>query len=655
MKSNESHPATAGDVVPPARQTLAPALAWMTDQLAAALLKPGPTVVRDDPSDEDDEDDRSRQERDAASFAPDYWHWNHLRQIAATESGGEQADGRLPTEGPLLSIVVPVFRPALWYFRECVLSVLDQSYSNWELCLCDDGSDDAELSAAMAEFAATDTRVKALALESNGGISAASNRALAAATGEFVVLLDHDDLLTPDALAEIANVIADQGDVDVVYSDEDKIDEADRVGQPYFKPDWDPELLLSYPYLGHVMAVRREVLSLIGGFRSEFDGSQDFDLMLRATEVSRRVVHIPKVLYHWRMVAGSAAGDPDAKPWAYAASRHALEDAVTRRAIDGMVETGPFLGAYHVRRSIQGSPTVAVVIPYRDRAAMTLDCLKSLDRAPGYPINEVLLVDNGSTEPETRALRQVLERRPRTRVLNAPGVFNWSAINNAAVAQCRSDMVLFLNNDIEASSDGWLHAMVELAERPEVGAVGARLLFPDGDLQHAGVVLGLGGIGMHLFSGMPSERIGYFGWDRVVRSYSALTAACLLVRRNVFEEVGGFDEALPVAFNDIDFCLRLGQAGYRLLYTPHAELVHHESVSRGLSGHMRDFRSFVRRWEGALRRDDPYYNRNLGRFSTWCQLRWPGENEKWWASIEARMSEGEPPTIAVSAVGSGAT
>ena len=654
MKPNQSDPTTAGDAGSRPRESLAPALAWMTDHLAEALLTPCPPAVEDDLSGEDDETSGSQQQRDAASFAPDYWHWNHLRELAGADSGGVQANRPPPTDGPLLSIVVPVYRPALWYFRECVLSVLNQSYSNWELCLCDDGSDDSELSEAMAEFAAADARIQALALESNGGISAASNRALTAAAGEFVVLLDHDDLLTPDALAEIAYVIADRDDVDVIYSDEDKIDESDRVGQPYFKPDWDPDLLLSYPYLGHVTAVRHEVLSRIGGFRSEFDGSQDFDVMLRATEVSRRVVHIPKVLYHWRMVAGSAAGDPDAKPWAYSASRRALEDAVMRRAIHGSVETGPFLGAYHVRRAIQGSPTVAVVIPYRDRAAMTLDCLESLDRAPGYRISEVLLVDNGSTEPETRALRQVLEHRPRTRVLDAPGPFNWSAINNAAVAQCRSDMVLFLNNDIEASSDGWLHAMVEQAERPEIGAVGARLLFPDGDVQHAGVVLGLGGIGMHLFSGMPSERIGYFGWDRVVRSYSALTAACMLVRRSVFEEVGGFDEGLPVAFNDIDFCLRLGQAGYRLLYTPHAELVHHESVSRGLSGHTRDFRAFVRQWEEVLRQDDPYYNPNLGRFSTWCQLRWPGENEKWWSSIDAQMVQGDPPAIAVSVPGPGA-
>lgn len=618
--------------------SLAPALAWVTDRLVELLSK---AMTTTDAGDVDDDDERVTLVRDAASFPPDYWHWNHLRAREGIDGPGGPAGAPLPTTGPLLSIVVPVYRPALWYFRECVVSVIHQTYLDWELCLCDDGSDDPELSAAMAEFAALDPRVKALALEANGGISAATNGALAAATGKFIVLLDHDDLLTPDALAEIAAVVVADDQVDVIYSDEDKIDASDRVNQPYFKPDWDPELLLSYPYLGHVTAIRHEVLTRIGGFRTEFDGSQDFDVMLRSTEVARRVVHIPKVLYHWRMVAGSAAGDPDAKPWAYAASRRALEAAVTRRGIDGVVETGPFLGAYHVRRAIAGAPTVAVVIPYRDQAAMTVACLASLDRSPGYPINEVVLVDNGSVEPETRALHSVLEARPRTRVIDAPGAFNWSAINNAAVAHCHSDMVLFLNNDIEASSEGWLRSMVEQAVRPEIGAVGARLVYPDGTVQHAGVVLGVGGIGIHLFSGIHGDHIGYFGWDRVVRSYSALSAACLLVRRDVFDELGGFDESLPVAFNDIDFCLRMGQAGYRLLYTPHAVLIHYESASRGLSGYSSDFRTFMDRWRDVLRREDPFYNPNLSRVAPWCGFRWPGEDERWLEAVSAMVPTSE--------------
>jgi GT2 family glycosyltransferase len=612
----------------------------MADRTAEMLLRPPPVceIVEDD--------EPLLWGKDAASFPPAYWHWKHEWNVYRNEHADLSQDESLTSEGPLLSIVVPVYRPALWYFRECVRSVVEQTYRNWELCLCDDGSKDPELTEAMRQFAADDPRIKALSLDPNGGISAATNRALEAASGEFIVLLDHDDALDPEALSEMAKVIAAYDDVDVLYSDEDKLDEIDRPNQPHMKPDWDPDLLLSYPYLGHVTAIRHDLLKRIGGFRSEMDGSQDFDVMLRSTEQARRVVHIPKVLYHWRVVAGSAAGDPEAKPWAYAASRRALEDAVARQGIDGEVESGPFLGAYHVRRRVHGSPTVSVIIPFRDQGAMTVACLESLERSPGYPVNEVVLVDNASIEPETRVLREQLKNRPATRVLEYPGRFNWPAINNLAAATCTSDMLLFLNNDIEATSEGWLHALIELAQRPEIGAVAPRLNYPDGSLQHAGVVLGVSGIATHIFNGLPKGHHAYFGWERVVRSYSALSAACMMVRRQVFEEIGGFDEAYPVAFNDVDFCLRLGQAGYRLLYTPHAELTHHESLSRGLSGFSGDFREFVTHWGSVLREDDPFYNKNLSRFAPWCPLRLPGEDEEWLASVEALLETERTPGAA---------
>ena len=615
----------------PGDRSLVTALGWMTDQLAEALPRPDLPSGVDFPWDVD-----------AGSSPPNYWHWLHLRAAYRAEHADSLPVADLPTDGPLMSIVVPVYRPLLWYFRECVQSVLSQSYQRWELCLCDDGSGDPELTRAMEDFADGDPRIKVLAMDENRGISRATNEALAVATGEFVVLLDHDDELEVDALAEIAaEVIADEA-VDVIYSDEDKLDELDRPFMPHFKPDWDPDLLLAYPYLGHVMAVRHELLQRIGGFRPEFDGSQDYDVMLRATELARRVVHIPKVLYHWRVVAGSAAGDTDAKPWAHLASRRVLEDTVARRGIDGAVETGPFQGAYHVRRRVLDSPTVSVIIPFRDQAALTMACLDSLETAPGYEISEVVLVDNGSTEPETRALRQRLMQRADIRIIDYPGAFNWAAINNLAARTCDSDMLLFLNNDIEASSEGWLHALVELGQRPDVGAVGARLIFPDGKLQHAGVVLGLGGIASHLFVGMPKGDRGYFSWDRVVRGYSAVTAACMLVRRSVFEEVGGFDEAFAVGFNDVDFCIRLGHAGYRVLYTPHAELTHYESVSRGLSGYYRDYQEFLARWTDLLRNEDPSYNPNLGRLEPWCPLRPPGEDEVW-ISLVGGLIQPRPP------------
>lgn len=598
---------------------LASALAWMADRLAEAEGRP-PVVV--------EEDDEESPLTDAASFPPAYWHWKHL-WLERRNSHPEEFPPPAPVDdGPLLSVVIPVYRPSIWYFRECVQSVINQTYPHWELCLCDDGSGDPELASVMQAFAATDHRITALALEQNGGISAATNGALAAATGEFIVLMDHDDLMEPDALAELA-AAAREPEVDIVYTDEDKLDELDRIYQPYFKPDWDPDLLLSYPYFGHVTAIRHDILRRIGGFRSAFDGSQDYDVMLRSSELARRIVHVPKVLYHWRVVAGSAAGDPTAKPWAYAASRRALEDAVARRGIDGTVETGPFMGAYHLRRRIAGTPTVSVIIPFRDQAAMTVACLESLEVDPGYLIHEIVLVDNGSTEPETVVLRRQLNGRPDVRVLDYPGVFNWSAINNLAASTCQTDLLLFMNNDIEARSPGWLAALVEQGQRTDIGAVGARLLYPDGTIQHAGVVLGMEGIAAHLFAGLPSDRHGYFGWDTIVRSFSAVTAACMMVRREVFEEVGGFAEDLPVAFNDLDFCIRLGLAGLRTIYTPHAVLVHHESVSRGLSGYTQDFQRFLTRWADVIREDDPYYNRNLSRFDPYCDFRAPGEDQKW--------------------------
>ena len=570
---------------------------------------------------------------DAATDHGAYGYW--FRSESARQSALP-----LPVTGPTISVVVPVYRPALWYFRACVESVLAQRYQTWELCLCDDASADPELAQLLADLARRDRRIKVTALSENGGISRATNAALALAEGELVALLDHDDVLTPDALAEVAAAAAAHPDLDVCYSDDDKIGEHTAPFQPHFKPDWAPDLLLSYPYLGHLLVVRRSLLDDIGGFRSDFDGSQDYDVMLRATERARRVVHIPKILYHWRTVSGSAAGDQAAKPWAHLASRRALEDAVRRRGIDGHVDDGPFPGAYHVRRHVPARPSVSVIVPLRDQAAMTADCLRSLQAEPGHEELDVVLVDNGSIEPETHALFERLG--DGVRIIEYPGGFNWSVINNLAAASCQSELLLFMNNDIETRRPGWLDALVEQAQRPDVGAVGARLVFPDDVVQHAGVVLGQFGIAGHIFMGLPVGGIGYFAWDRVVRPYSAVTGACLMTRRAVFEELGGFDEELEVAFNDIDFCIRLVDAGLQVLYTPHAELVHHESVSRGMAGFSHDYRYFLRKWGRDRLRSDPYYSPNLSLFAQWCPVRGAGEPARW----EELMDElqGEPAT-----------
>jgi len=562
-----------------------------------------------------------------AWFDPGYTKW--LRGLEESEDG---TDAHLPTKGMLISVLVPVYRPKLWYFRACVDSIRAQSYESWELCLCDDASGDPELSELLNEMAGEDRRIKVVHRRENGGISRATNDALAVAIGEFVALLDHDDVIQRDALAEI--VAAIDRDTDVLYTDEDKIRggekplETPRLSNPHLKPDWAPELLLTYPYLGHFLVLRRALLQEIGGFRPDFDGSQDYDVMLRATEHARSVVHLPKVLYHWRAVEGSASDDATAKPWAHAASRRVLEDALQRRGVDAVVEDGYGPGWYDVRRPIKGSPSVTVIIPFRDEPAMTAQCLRSLAVAPGYENFEVVLVDNGSAEPETRALRDRWQRQG-IRIFDYPEPFNWSVMNNIAASRSDADLLLFMNNDIEARKPGWLHALVELAQRDDVGAVGARLLYPDGIIQHAGVTLGLGGIAAHLFAGLPRGLVGYMSWDRVVRPCSAVTGACLMSRRSVFEELGGFDENLQVAFNDVDYCLRLKDAGYQVLYTPHAELIHHESASRGISGFYHDIRQMLRKWDSERFLNDPLYNPNLSLLGTWCGLRSPGEVAAW--------------------------
>ena len=568
--------------------------------------------------------------RDAGSDATAYQYW--LRDRA--DKGGQTRTVDSIADGPLISVVVPVYRPQMWFLRACVESVTSQTYANWELCLCDDGSNDPLLSDFLSQLTRAHRQIEVSFQTRNGGISVASNAAVAQAKGDFIAFLDHDDVLHAEALAEVAACAQANPDADVIYTDDDKVDERGRRYQPHFKPDWAPDLLLTFPYLGHLLVIRRRLLKDIGGLRSEYDGSQDYDLMLRATERARRVIHIPRVLYHWRAVAGSAASTFDAKPWAHAASRRALEEAMARQGIEGSVEPGPFPGAYHARRAVPTGPSLSIIIPFRDHAAMTVKCLTSLRVDPGFENFEVLLIDNGSIEPETVALRDRLARVDRSRVIDFPDPFNWSRINNLAASSCESDLLLFMNNDVEATRPGWLAAMVEHAVRPEVGAVGARLLFPNGVTQHAGVVLGINGIAGHLFSGLPAGQLGYFAWDRMIRPYSAVTGACLMVRRAVFEELGGFDEDLAVAFNDVDFGMRVSDAGYRIIYTPLAELVHYESMSRGFSGFFRDYRYFLTKWDRTRLRTDPFYNPNLSLFAPWCPLRSAEEEAKWEALID---------------------
>jgi GT2 family glycosyltransferase len=531
---------------------------------------------------------------------------------------------------PLFSVIVPCYRPALVTFDRCIASVLTQSCDDWEICLCDDASSDPALAEQLAALTAADPRIHVKVRAANGGISAATNDALALASGRYVVFLDHDDELHDTALERIAQVIEEHPEADVIYSDEDKIDDSGRRFMPTFKPDWSPDLLLSNAYMCHVLVLRRELVSQLGGCRAEYDGAQDYDLMLRITEITSAIVHIPEVLYHWRTSAGSASGDPGAKPWAFEAGRRALEETARRRHIDASVVQHPRVpGSYHFMRTPKSSYLVSAIIPFRDEPALTAACYRSFIEHPGYDNFELLLVDNDSAQPETRALLEDLARDHRVRLIEAPGPFDWVAINNEAARKARGEMLLFLNNDVVARSHGWLAAMVAQAERPEVGAVGARLLYPDGTVQHAGVVVGVGWGATHVQQGISGDKPGYLSLTTVTRNFSAVTGACLMTRRSVFEEAGGFDGNLPIAFNDIDYCLRLRQAGLLVVYTPLAEMIHHESKSRGHSDDVTEAPFFRKRWRSLILSGDPYYNRNLGRFDNSCRLPIKEDEERW--------------------------
>ena len=516
---------------------------------------------------------------------------------------------------PLVSVLVPVYRPAPADLRRAIASVRAQSYSNWELCLADDGSGSAGTSAILAQAAADDARVRVTALARSGGIAAASNAALALGRGEYVALLDQDDELSADALLHAVDAINHHPRAGFLYSDEDKIDTAGKRYDPFFKPDWSPDLLLSENFCTHLLVARRDLVEHVGGFRTEYDGSQDYDLILRMSALTPEVAHIPRVLYHWRAAPGSAAASAQAKPYAAEAGRRAVEDHMRRLGTGATVVAGCGPGRLRVRYPIAPGSRAAILIPSGGHEGALRACLKSLATTT-YTDWEVVVIDNSRGRRIERLVGswecghavRYLDWRDRP--------FNYSAMNNAAARECTAPLLVFLNDDVEVIAPGWLEAMIELGSRPETGAVGAKLLYPDGRIQHAGVALGILDSGGHVFRGFDGRAHHYFDFPDVIRNVSAVTGACMLVRASAFEQVGGFDESLfPLSFNDIDLCLRLGRRGLRNLYTPHAVLLHHESLSRGPRNLIVDVagvEAMRARWRDLLD-TDPYYSPNLSR------------------------------------------
>ena len=549
-----------------------------------------------------------------------YAKWLKRNRLTSKEISNLKLELNSYKYRPTISILVPVYNTNLSHLKKMLCSVFDQIYPAWELCMVDDGSTKQEIKELLKQHAGRDPRIKIRSLPSTQGIAAASNTALSLAAGEFIGLLDHDDQLSPDALYEVVKLLNQHPDADMIYSDEDKIAEDGSRCDPFFKPDWSPDLFLSVMYTSHFGVYRKSIINEIGGFRKGYEGSQDYDLVLRLTEKTDRIFHIPKVLYHWRKAEGSAATSLDVKPHAVDSARKALEDALRRRQIAGSVSDDYSAGTYyHVQREIIGEPLVSIIIPTRDRQKPLQCCIDSIEKKNTYENYELLIVNNRSEHKSTLNYLNLLNQQTslsRVRIINYDLPFNFSALNNFAVEHARGEYLLFLNNDTEVVAPEWLTAMLEHGQRVEVGAVGAKLLYPDKPdkkVQHAGIILGINGVAGHAFKYLSENDNRYFSNLNVIRNYSAVTAACMLMRREVFEEVGGFDaENLSVAYHDVDLCLRLRERGYLIVYTPYAVLFHHESTSRGYQRSPQEFKYMRARW-GAVLDHDPYYNINLSR------------------------------------------
>lgn len=522
---------------------------------------------------------------------------------------------------PLVSVLMPTYNSPLNYLQEAVESVQAQIYPHWELCIADDASTQPEVRAYLTQLASEDARIVLSLRDKNGHISESSNTALHSAHGDWVALLDHDDRLHPLALFCVVGALQDHADAKIIYSDEDKIDAAGRRFDPYFKGDYNRELMWAQNMISHLGCYKKSALTEIGGFRKGFEGSQDYDLALRVIEQCepKQIIHIPRVLYHWRAIVGSTALSPDQKPYADSASRRALTEHLAKIGLAAEVSPAPEIpNMNRVRPKLPESlPLVSILIPTRDRIELLQKCVESIQQRSTYQHIEIIVIDNGSIEPASLAYFEALKKQG-IQIIHDLRPFNFSALNNFAAKHAHGEFLCLMNNDIEVVTPDWVEEMLSFAALPGAGAVGARLWYPDGQgLQHGGVVIGLGGVAGHAHVGLPQGQVGYFGRMALHHRLLAVTAACLVIRKSSYLAIGGMDEEMAVAFNDVDFCLRLHKAGMTCVFTPYAEMIHHESASRGndLSEAQRDrFMSEERfmhsRW-GSVLNGDPFFSPNL--------------------------------------------
>lgn len=529
---------------------------------------------------------------------------------------------------PKISIIIPMYNTPLNFFKELVDSLIDQTYTNWELCLAD-GS--PEKNQKLEKIYKKDERIKYKFIGENKGIAGNTNEALSLVTGDFVALLDHDDLLPIFSLYEIVKCINKNPDVEFIYTDEDKFEKlGGKRYDPYFKSDFAPDTLRANNFICHFSVFKKELMDKLGGFRSKYDGAQDYDILLRMSEETNNIIHIPKILYHWRVHSLSTAkSGGTAKPYAYEAGIKAIEDHIDRIGLKGTVESGNTLGTYKVNYEIQGNPKVSIVIPNKDYVKTLKVCINSIKKLTTYENYEIIIVENNSEENETFEYYKKIDGKDKIKVVYFPEKeFNYSKIINFGVKNSTGDYIVQLNNDTELLTPNWLQEMLGFAQRDDVGAVGAELFYPDNTIQHAGIIIGIGGVAGHVFKNLPKGIHGYFSKDAMIQNLSAVTAACIMTPKSIYDEVGYMDEKFKVAFNDVDFCLKIRQTGKLIVYNPYVQFTHYESKSRGFEDtpeKKKRFQSEVDRfhdkWQSVLDKGDPYYNKNLRLDNDQCAIR----------------------------------
>lgn len=551
---------------------------------------------------------------------PDYQKW--IRHHLPDKGELEKQKKTTFKYSPKISFVVPLYKTPEKYLRRLVESLQDQTYSNWELCFSDGSGAQSPLTDLLKELSAKDRRIKYVSHNEALQISQNTNSAIEIAAGDFIAFADHDDELTPNALFECVKALNDRPQTLVIYTDEDKMSmDGHKFFQPHFKPDYNPDLLCTVNYICHLFVVSRKVIEKTGGLRSEFDGAQDYDFVFRCVETVKdeEIYHIPKILYHWRCHEDSTAENPESKLYAFEAGRRAVQEHYNRTGVNAEVSKGEYLGLYRTKFIRDHDPLISIIIPNKDHIDDLKRCMDSIEQNSTYRNYEYIIVENNSTDPATFEYYKKLEaENPKVHMVYWDGVFNYSAINNYGATFARGEYLLLLNNDTEIINPDCLEELLGYCMRSDVGAVGARLYYEDDTIQHAGVVIGFGGIAGHCFVMQKRGTTGYCHRIICAQDYSAVTAACMMVKKSAFDAVNGLSEDLAVAFNDIDFCMKLRQAGYLIVYNPYAELYHYESKSRGLEDtpekvarFNKEIQIFERRWPDIMRDGDPYYNPNL--------------------------------------------